>query len=83
MSSEVNSPNPLWNSTPFLSLNVQDLRSLEASQLSARSGSSCSGSTPPGAGRTNPLKIVSSTVLSEELGPAMGSSLLASLELRP
>src|SRR2546425_9140402 len=46
-SSAVSSPNPLWNCTPFRSLNVQIVPSGESVQLSARSGSTSAVVTLP------------------------------------
>src|SRR2546422_2069252 len=46
-SSAVSSPKPLWNCTPFLSLNVQIVPSGESVQLSARSGSTSAVVTLP------------------------------------
>ena len=46
-SSAVSSPYPLWNCTPFLSLNVQIVPSGESVQLSARSGSTSAVVTLP------------------------------------
>src|SRR5437867_5243238 len=46
-SSPVSSPKPLWNWTPFLSLNVHTVPSGESVQLSARSGSTSAVVTLP------------------------------------
>ena len=46
-SSAVSSPKPLWNCTPFLSLNVHSVPSGESVQLSARSGSTSAVVTLP------------------------------------
>src|SRR6266478_3311572 len=46
-SSAVSSPKPLWNCTPFLSLNVHTVPSGESVQLSARSGSTSAVVTLP------------------------------------
>src|SRR6266849_3676749 len=46
-SSAVSSPKPLWNCTPFLSLNVHTVPSGEIVQLSARSGSTSAVVTLP------------------------------------
>src|SRR3989449_9636489 len=46
-SSAVSSPKPLWNCTPFLSLNVQIVPSGDSVQLSARSGSTSAVVTLP------------------------------------
>src|SRR6266850_939205 len=46
-SSAVNSPKPLWNWTPFLSLSVHIVPSGESVQLSARSGSTSAVVTLP------------------------------------
>src|SRR5262249_18240823 len=46
-SSAVSSPKPLWNCTPFRSLNVQIVPSGESVQLSARSGSTSAVVTLP------------------------------------
>ena len=46
-SSAVSSPKPLWNCTPFLSLNVHTVPSGDSVQLSARSGSTSAVVTLP------------------------------------